>query len=127
MDGRCGDGFREAKVKRWRQKAVDKEEWASVIKEAKAVRGPYRRGVSSSKGPSDIVDIEITCCAHTHCGQYGVSNRYVFLCSIVTYMPYGCPNYTVLVPPLKETKRRLKPGTSDDLKYAPLPPALSAL
>jgi len=28
------------KVKRWRQKAVDREEWASVIKEAKAVRGP---------------------------------------------------------------------------------------
>ena len=28
------------KVKRWRQKAMDREEWASVIKEAKAVRGP---------------------------------------------------------------------------------------
>jgi len=32
--------LREMKFKRWRQKAVDREEWASVIKEAKAVRGP---------------------------------------------------------------------------------------
>jgi len=31
--------LREMKVKRWRQKAVDGEEWASVIKEAKSVRG----------------------------------------------------------------------------------------
>jgi hypothetical protein len=30
----------EMKVKRWRQKAVDSEEWASVIKEAKDLRGP---------------------------------------------------------------------------------------
>ena len=29
----------EKKVKRWREKAVDREEWASVIKEAKALRG----------------------------------------------------------------------------------------
>jgi len=29
----------EMKVKRWRQKAVDKEELASIIKEAKALRG----------------------------------------------------------------------------------------
>jgi len=29
----------EMKV-RWRQKTVQREEWASVIKEAKAVRGP---------------------------------------------------------------------------------------
>jgi hypothetical protein len=29
----------EMKVKRWRQKAVDREERASVIKKAKAVRG----------------------------------------------------------------------------------------
>jgi len=36
----------EMKVKRWRQKAADREEWASVIKEAKAVRGPYSRAVS---------------------------------------------------------------------------------
>jgi len=27
------------KVKRWRQKAVGREEWASVIKEAKVFRG----------------------------------------------------------------------------------------
>jgi hypothetical protein len=32
-----GKDVREMKVKRWRQKAV---EWASVITEAKAVRGP---------------------------------------------------------------------------------------
>jgi hypothetical protein len=31
---------REMKFKRWRQKAVDREELASVIKETKAVRGP---------------------------------------------------------------------------------------
>jgi len=30
----------EMQVKRWRQKAVDREEWASVIMEAKAHRGP---------------------------------------------------------------------------------------
>jgi hypothetical protein len=36
----------EVKVKRWRQKAVDREEWASVIDETKAVRGPCSQGVS---------------------------------------------------------------------------------
>ena len=30
----------EMKVKRWRQKTVDREEWACVIKETKAVREP---------------------------------------------------------------------------------------
>ena len=64
--------LRETKVKRWRQKAVDRKEWASIITEAKALRGPYRRGVSSSRAPSDIVDIERTRCAHTHRGEYGV-------------------------------------------------------
>jgi hypothetical protein len=38
--------LREVKFKRWRQKAVDREEWASVIKETKAVRGPCSQGVS---------------------------------------------------------------------------------
>jgi len=28
------------KAKRWRQKVVGREEWASVIEEAKALRGP---------------------------------------------------------------------------------------
>jgi hypothetical protein len=32
--------LREMQVKRWQQKAVDREEWASVIEEAKARRGP---------------------------------------------------------------------------------------
>jgi len=36
----------EMKVKRWRQKAVDRDEWASVIKEAKNVREPYSEGVT---------------------------------------------------------------------------------
>jgi hypothetical protein len=36
----------EMKVKRWRQKAVDREEWESVIREAKALRGPQSQGVS---------------------------------------------------------------------------------
>ena len=31
--------LREMKVKRWRQKAVDREEWASIIKEAKLSEG----------------------------------------------------------------------------------------
>jgi hypothetical protein len=44
MDGRYGEGFREMVVKRWRQKTVDSEEWASIIKEAKAVRGPLLKG-----------------------------------------------------------------------------------
>jgi hypothetical protein len=30
----------EMRFKRWRQKGVDREEWASVNKEAKALRGP---------------------------------------------------------------------------------------
>jgi hypothetical protein len=34
------EDVREMKVKRWRQGAVDREEWASVIKEANALRGP---------------------------------------------------------------------------------------
>jgi len=34
------------KVKIWRQKAVDREELAFVVKEAKAVRGSYSQGVS---------------------------------------------------------------------------------
>jgi hypothetical protein len=29
--------LREMKVKRWRQKAVDREKWASVIEEGKAL------------------------------------------------------------------------------------------
>ena len=32
--------LRGLKFKRWRQMAMDGEEWASVIKEAKALRGP---------------------------------------------------------------------------------------
>jgi hypothetical protein len=38
--------LREVKVKRWRQKAVDRKEWASVIREAKALRRPPSKGVS---------------------------------------------------------------------------------
>jgi hypothetical protein len=33
-----GKDLREIKFKRWRQKAVDREEWASVIKGVKAVK-----------------------------------------------------------------------------------------
>jgi len=35
MDGRCGEDLRETKVKIWQQKAVDREEWASIIKEGR--------------------------------------------------------------------------------------------
>jgi len=38
--------LREMKVKRWRQKTVDREERASVSKETKALRGPYGQGVN---------------------------------------------------------------------------------
>jgi hypothetical protein len=44
--GDVGKDMREMKVKRWRQKAADREEWTFVFKEAKAVTGPYSRGVS---------------------------------------------------------------------------------
>jgi hypothetical protein len=30
----------EMKVKRWQQKAVNREEWASIIRETKDLRGP---------------------------------------------------------------------------------------
>jgi hypothetical protein len=36
----------EMKVKKWREKAVDRVEWASAIKEAKALRGPYSQEAS---------------------------------------------------------------------------------
>ena len=36
----------DTKVKRWRQKEVDRDEWASGIKESKARRRPYSQGVS---------------------------------------------------------------------------------
>jgi hypothetical protein len=39
------EDLRETTVKIRRQKAADKEELASVIKEAKAVRGPQSQGV----------------------------------------------------------------------------------
>jgi len=41
MAGRCTEGLREIKVKRWRQEAVDRERWAYVIKEVKDLRGPW--------------------------------------------------------------------------------------
>jgi hypothetical protein len=34
------------KVKRQWQRAADREEWVSVIKEVKALRGPWSQGVS---------------------------------------------------------------------------------
>jgi hypothetical protein len=36
----------EMKIKRWRENAVDREEWASVINDAKAVRAPSSQAVS---------------------------------------------------------------------------------
>ena len=36
----------EMKFKRQQQRAVDREEWVSVIKEVKALRGPQSQGVS---------------------------------------------------------------------------------
>jgi len=37
--------YEEMKVKRSWQKAVDKEEWASVIMEVKVIRRSYSRGI----------------------------------------------------------------------------------
>jgi hypothetical protein len=37
----------EMNVKRWRQEAVHREEWASVSKDAKAARGPYSQAVTN--------------------------------------------------------------------------------
>jgi hypothetical protein len=37
--------LREMMIKRWRQMAVDREEWASEIKGAKILRGPQGRTV----------------------------------------------------------------------------------
>jgi len=39
-------GLRETQIRRRRRKAVDREEWASVIKKGKAVGGPYSQAVS---------------------------------------------------------------------------------
>ena len=38
--------LREKKVKRWREKAFDREEWAFIIKEAKAMIGLWNQSVS---------------------------------------------------------------------------------
>ena len=38
--------LRENKVKRWRQEAVDRVEWASIIREAKDLSGSWSQGVS---------------------------------------------------------------------------------
>jgi hypothetical protein len=40
MDGREREGSTEMTYKRWRQKALDREEGVSVIKGTKALRGP---------------------------------------------------------------------------------------
>jgi hypothetical protein len=44
-----GKDLQEMKVKRWRHKAVDREEWAAVIKEAKVVRETKSRGELKNK------------------------------------------------------------------------------
>jgi hypothetical protein len=35
----------ELKVKRWWKKANDRDEWASIIKQAKILRRPWRKGI----------------------------------------------------------------------------------
>jgi len=44
MAGRCVEGSKGDEVNRRRQKAVDWEEWATVIKEGKAVEGRRAKG-----------------------------------------------------------------------------------
>ena len=46
MAGKCEEGSVGDEVMRQRQKAVDREELACKIREAKAVRGPQGRGES---------------------------------------------------------------------------------
>jgi hypothetical protein len=41
------NNLREMKVKSWPHKAVDREKWMSVSKEAKVLRRPYGQGVSN--------------------------------------------------------------------------------
>ena len=43
MAGRCREGYAGVEGK---EMAVDREEWASVIKRAKALRGPQSQGVN---------------------------------------------------------------------------------
>ena len=43
------EDVREMKIKRWRQKAVGREEWAPVNGAAEALRGKYSRGVCQYK------------------------------------------------------------------------------
>jgi hypothetical protein len=39
------DNLRKLGIKRWRMKALDRDEWASIIKEAKTkLKGPYCHG-----------------------------------------------------------------------------------
>jgi len=40
MPGRSGEGSAQMNIMRWLQKAVERQEWAPVIKEARALRGP---------------------------------------------------------------------------------------
>jgi hypothetical protein len=35
-----GKDLKQLKVRGWRRKAVDRHEWANILKEAKALRGP---------------------------------------------------------------------------------------
>jgi hypothetical protein len=44
--------LRVMKVKRWRKKAQNREEWASIIKEAKVLKGSYSQGASKQEYPA---------------------------------------------------------------------------
>jgi len=46
MPGGSGGEFEQTKVMWWLQKAVDREEWAPLIKEARALREPESQEVS---------------------------------------------------------------------------------
>jgi hypothetical protein len=58
------------KVKIWRQKAADREEWASVVKESKAVRGPYSQAISKYVSFRIIHNIPVPCLTFVVTGQY---------------------------------------------------------
>ena len=72
MDGREREGSAEMKFKRWRQKAVDKEEWASVIKGGQgSQRAVELRNKQESKYVRKLLttDPEVIPIANTLCAE----------------------------------------------------------
>jgi BRCT domain type II-containing protein len=57
------DDLRKLGVKRWRTKVLDRVEWASIIREAKAkLKGPerYRKKKQKKNNTAEMIETEIT-------------------------------------------------------------------